>query len=470
MKNLFRASLARRVVAALLVGVLLVWPTLIIADYLQILHQQEQDRRNFATSPVGDQLLAALASVDNTQDVRAIAAALDRIDNRSRESIHSPITSVIQIRDRLDGRLVYSSPAVADVILRGEPFSRTDQLVHGLTYQVFEADSSRWSVLWGRTLLDTPWIFRTLAREIVGNIAIAIPCLLLPVLLVVLQGLRPLRRFSDQIAARGPDDMSPIGSIPKHAELKPLAVALDDLLGKLRRKIEAEQSFVANAAHELRTPLAVVTAQAHVLAKATTPEDRDEAQQHMEGAASRASHLIHQLLLLASMDMQRPAKCTTVDVAQLVRQTIAYFVPSTATRNIELAVEAPERLMLMLEVESFHSVLENLVDNAIRYGRQNGTVLVTLLHRGATIMLSVADDGPGIAQQERSRIFDRFYRGERTIDVPGTGLGLAITKQAASRMGGTLRMTPGLDGRGICFTLQIPVPIAPDPRVAASRC
>jgi signal transduction histidine kinase len=350
---------------------------------------------------------------------------------------------------------VYSSPAVADVSLRGEPAFRTDRVVHGLTYQVFEADGPRWSVFWARTPLAASWILKTISGEEIGSIGIAIPCLLLPVLLAVLQGLSPLRRFSDRIAARGPDDMSPIGLIPKHAELKPLAVALDDLLAKLRRKIEAEQAFVANAAHELRTPLAVVTAQAYVLAKATRAEERDEAQRHMEGATSRASHLIHQLLLLASMDMQRPAKCTAVDLAQLIRQTIAYFVPSASARNIELAVEAPERVMLTLEVESFHSVLQNLVDNAIRYGRESGKVIVALLPPGDAVTLSVADDGPGIAQEERSRIFDRFYRAEGTADVPGTGLGLAIAKQAAARMGGALQMAPGLDGRGICFTLQI---------------
>jgi signal transduction histidine kinase len=145
-----------------------------------------------------------------------------------------------------------------------------------------------------------------------------------------------------------------------------------------------------------------------------------------------------------------------VDLAQLVRQTIAHFVPSASTRNIELEVEAPERVMLTLEVESFHSVLQNLVDNAIRYGRESGRVIVALLARGDAVMLSVADDGPGIAQEERSRIFDRFYRAEGTADVPGTGLGLAIAKQAAARMGGALQMAPGLGGRGICFTLQIP--------------
>jgi two-component system sensor histidine kinase QseC len=453
-----------------LIGVLLVWPTLIAVDFLQILQQQKQDRRNFAATIEGGQMLVALATVEEPAQARAIAAALDRMTNRSRQRQHVPITAVMQVWDRRDGHLVYSSAAVADVSLRGEPAFRTDQVLHGLTYQVFEADGPRWSVFWARTPLDATWILTTLGTQMIGDIVIAVPCVLLPVLLAVLQGLRPLRRFSDRIAARGPDDMSPIGLIPKHAELKPLAVALDDLLAKLRRKIEAEQAFVTNAAHELRTPLAVVTAQAYVLAKATRAEERDEAQRHMEGATSRTSHLIHQLLLLASMDMQRPAKCTTVDLAQLVRQTIAYFVPSASTRNIELAVEAPERVMHTLEVESFHSVLQNLVDNAIRYGRESGRVIVTLVPRGDTVMLSVGDDGPGIAPEERSRIFDRFYRSESTADVPGTGLGLAIVKQAAARMGGALQMVQGLDGRGICFTLQIPSALSflCNPRGAAS--
>ena len=456
MKNLFRASLARRVIVAVLIGFILILPTFIVVDYLRILREQEQDSRNFGASSLGVHMRDALDTVEDPAQARQVFAAIDRMDSRSRRRNKVPITAVIQIWDRRDGRLVYASPAVADVILRGNPASRTDQVLHGQTYQAFEVDSPRWSMLWARTPLKAPWILKTLGRQIIGDIVIAVPCILLPVLLAVLQGLRPLRRFSDRIAARGPDDMSPIGLIPKHAELKPLAVALDDLLAKLRRKIEAEEAFVASAAHELRTPLAVVTAQAYVLAKATKVEERDEAQQHMEGATSRASHLIHQLLLLASMDMQRPVKCTTVDLAQLVRQKVASFVPSASIRNIELAVEAPERVMLTLEVESFHSVLQNLVDNAIRYGRECGKVIVALLPRGDAVILSVADDGPGIAQEEHSRIFDRFYRVEGTADVPGTGLGLAIAKQAAARIGGALQLAPGLEGRGICFTLQIP--------------
>jgi hypothetical protein len=167
--------------------------------------------------------------------------------------------------------------------------------------------------------------------------------------------------------------MSPIGLVPKHSEMKPLARALEDLLEKLRQKIEAEQTFVASAAHEMRTPLAVVTAQAHVLARATTDEERSDAEHRLEAGISRASHLIHQLLVLAGVDMDHhPSARTTVDLAPLARQEIAYFVPAATAREIDISLETPARLAVMLEPQSFRSVLQNLVDNAIRYGREGG--------------------------------------------------------------------------------------------------
>jgi signal transduction histidine kinase len=239
--------------------------------------------------------------------------------------------------------------------------------------------------------------------------------------------------------------------------MKPLAGALEGLLGKLRQKIEAEQTFVASAAHEMRTPLAVVTAQAHVLAKATTDEQRSDAEHQLEAGMSRASHLIDQLLVLAGVDMDHPSARTTVDLAQLARQEIAHFVPAATARDIDISLDTPDRLAVMLEPQLFRSVLQNLVDNAIRYGREGGRVTIQLVRRDGAVVLSVTDDGPGIAESDRSRIFDRFYRGEKPPDAQGTGLGLAIVKQAAARMDGKLQLTGGFDGRGCCFSLEIPV-------------
>jgi signal transduction histidine kinase len=250
--------------------------------------------------------------------------------------------------------------------------------------------------------------------------------------------------------------MSPVGVDPKYAELQPLTRALDGLLTTLRRKIESEQAFVANAAHELRTPLAVITAQAHVLAMARIDAERADAEQRLDAAIARASHLIHQLLALARMEMQREAEPDNIDLAHLVREEVAHFVGAALARGIELSLEAPDHLMLRLEPHPIQSVLQNLLDNAVRYGRPGGTISVELDRLPAAVRLSVSDDGPGIAEADRSRIFDRFYRGVKRDEVAGTGLGLTIVQQAAARMGGTVRLGDGLEGNGSCFTLDIP--------------
>jgi two-component system, OmpR family, sensor histidine kinase QseC len=456
MKNPLRPSLARRVVIALMIGILLSWAAFVVLNFLRLQEQQQDDKRNFAASPFAVQLLDALQGVDDPAQARAIVAAMDHISRKQRERRHVPIKVVMQMRDRHDQQLVYSGAGAAGEELHGNPSSRTEQVLGAETYQVFEVDTPRWAVIWARTLIDTPWVLKELGAESIRSIAIAIPCLLLPVWLAVMLGLRPLRQFSDRIAARGPNDMSPIGLVPKQAEMQPLALALDALLAKLRQKIEAEQMFVANAAHELRTPLAVVTAQAHVLATAATAEERSEAERRLEATMSRASHLIHQLLVLARMEMDPSPAGTLVDLAQLAREEIAHFVPAASARNIEISFETPDELLVTLEVQPLRSVLQNLTDNAVRYSREGGRIVIKLSSRGGAVVLAVMDDGPGIAESDHLRIFDRFYRGEKPPETPGTGLGLTIVKVAAARLHGELRIASGIDGRGCCFSLEIP--------------
>ena len=456
MRSLLRPTLVRRVVVALLSGFVFAWAALMSVDCLTFWRQQAQTARHFDTSPRGVLMRLALSGVEEPAEARAIAAAQERLLNDERWSAGMPTTEVFQVWDRREHLLVYSSPAVANEVLRGNPAQQTSQRLHGELYQVFEVDMPRWAVLWAHTAIDIPWVLKTLSKDLVRNMTIAWPFVLLPVWLAVLQGLRPLRRLSEKIAAREPEDISPVGIDPRHAELKPLIRSLDDLLAKLRHKIESERVFVANAAHELRTPLAVITAQAHVLAKATTDAERVDAERRLDEAIARASHLIHQLLVLARMEMERHAEPVSLDLAQLVREELAHFAPAAFAHNIEISLEAPDRLMLRWEVHSIQSVVQNLIDNAIRYGRDGGRIVVEIQPLIGAIRLSVSDDGPGIAESDRMRIFDRFYRGTQREQVSGTGLGLTIVKQAAARMGGSVQIGDGLDGCGCSFTLVIP--------------
>ena len=455
MKNFLQPTLTRRVALALLVSYPIVCAVLVGVMYLEYRQGQELYVGNFSDWPVALRLRDALATVEDPAAARAVAAAIQRIDNGQRQRGDVPLTVVMQIRDRLDQSLIYSSPLAAEVSLGGNPHRLTYQAVHGQTFQVFQLDTPRWRVLWGRTVVSASQFMGFVANDVLHYMTIAFPFILLPAWLAVSHGLRPLRRLSQAIASRGPASLSPVEVDARHAELQPLVAALDDLLMRLRYKLESEQLFVANAAHELRTPLAVITAQAHTLVKAGTATEQVEAQSRLNSAIERASHLIHQLLAVARLQMERPTELSTVDVALLAQKELANFVPAALDRNMDISLSAPDELLFVLEVHTFRSILQNLIDNAIRYGREGGNVIVELHLRGKTLVLCVADDGPGICATERERVFERFYRGTGRNDARGSGLGLAIVKQAATRLNGAIELRSGPGGHGCSFIVEM---------------
>jgi signal transduction histidine kinase len=456
MKVLLHPSLARRVLIALLAGLLIAWAAFVGVGVLTLKVQQRHDQRDFGNSPVGLQVRDALQAIDEPAQAVTIVSAIDRIGSGQRVRGNAPTDVLMQLTDRRDHTILYASPGLGSGILRGNPQLAGVQLIHGRPYWVFGLDTPRWAVLWARTYIDYPWVILLVGRDVISRIAIAIPCLLLPLWFAVWQGLRPLRRLSASLAGRGPDDTSPIGQIPDQLEMRPLVAALDGLLARMRRKILAERDFVGNAAHELRMPLAVMTTEAHVLSKPLEGAQRADARVRLEAAAARASHLVHQLLTLARMDMEQGAERIETDLARLAREEIAYLVSSATGREIELSLESPDCLAGKVDLQLFRSVLQNLVDNAIRYGKRGGRVVVTLSSAGDRVVLSVADDGRGIPEPDRTRVFERFFRAANARDTEGTGLGLAIAQRAATDLHGTLSITDGLGGTGCCFVLEMP--------------
>ena len=458
MKKLFRPTLARRMLFALLLAFCVVWLVLIAFQYVEI---RIQEGANPALQQAGTQVADILSSVDDPAEARIIVAAIDRAIRNARQRVHIPGTVLMQLWERNDSHLVFSSSRAVDVRLPPIPGRQSNQVDHGQIFEVLRSDTPRWSILVAQPRLESDWLLRSLSSDLTKYMLIAFPFLVLPMWLAITQGLRPLRQLSERIAARSSEDLTPLGVDPKYAELAPLVAALDGLLAQLHHKIKGEEAFVANAAHELRTPLAVISAQAHVLVKGRTEEERSEAQRPMNAAIARASHLVHQLLVLARLEMAHSGSAlTAVDVAHLVREEIGSFVPAAMARNMEISLEGPETLIASLDEHALQSVLQNLVDNAIRYGCDNGRIVVdlSLLSLGRNnIVLVVSDDGPGIAECDRSLVFDRFYRGQHR-DARGAGLGLTIVRQAAARMGGVVRVMSGLEGRGCRFELRIPAP------------
>ena len=241
----------------------------------------------------------------------------------------------------------------------------------------------------------------------------------------------------------------------RYAELQPVATAFDAMLERLRNHVRRERAFVQDAAHELRTPMAAIAAQAHVLARAPDSAQRRRAEEALDQALARTSHLSRQLLELATLDEVEARELQSIDVADLVQRTLAGAVPQASARNIELSLDGPDRLVFQFDRSALQSALNNLIDNAVRYGRDGGRVSVTLQAVGRCLALIVADDGPGIPTASREHVFERFWRGTGH-DVPGTGLGLAIVRQAVDRMGGTVQIEDGLDGCGVAFRIELP--------------
>jgi two-component system sensor histidine kinase QseC len=447
-------TLQRRSVAFVLVAFVVIWAVLLGYMY-------SQTQRNSALAPplqkFGEAFAGALEEISDPGQAAAVVAATEQWTNiRRRELGRLPGQLRFQLLDA-QGRTVYASRSL-DAAPGNPAKGLTPLELDGQAYMVYHQQGMRWTVRVVEPVRSAQEFLLYNSRFLVEYLLLALPFVVIPVWLSVRNGLRPLQQLAQAIALRKPGDLSPVGLTPRHLELKPLAAALDNLLERLRREVARQRVFVQDAAHEIRTPLAVITAQAHVMANAPAAQERQDAHKRLNQAIARASHLSQQLLLLATLDdMQRPAT-RRIDVAQAVRELLAQAAPVAMARGIELSLDAPDSLCIPVDEPALESIVLNLVDNAVRYGRSGGNVTVTLHGNEERLTVQVRDDGPGIPQAEQPLVFERFYRGSAGQDVPGSGLGLAIVRQAAARMGGSTAVTAGLGGRGVGFLVSVPVP------------
>lgn len=446
-------TLQRRGVSSVLIAFLVIWVVLLGYVYWQ---SQRMETSAPGLDRFGDAFAESLEPIADAAQARAVMAATSQWINARRQAEgRLPGRRLFELLDA-QGRRVWASPALGDTMLPGAFPILTAVEVGGIAYNVYEARSARWTLRVIEPLRTDAAFLVYNARWLLPYLMLALPIILGAVWLSVRNGLSPLQQLARSIAQRAPDDLSPLALRVRHRELKPLAHALDQLLERLKQKVERERFFVQDAAHEIRTPLAVITAQAHVLAHAAGSQVREQGLQHLNHAVARASHLAQQLLLLASLDEGRRPVPQRSDVAQALRLWLAPMANAAMARGIELELEAPDALMAAVDVPAFGSVVDNLVDNAVRYGRIGGRIVVHLLDEGERLTLLVRDDGPGIPAADRDRVFERFWRGSGHIDVAGSGLGLAIVRQAARGMGGAAALVAGLEGHGCGFRVSVP--------------
>ena len=232
--------------------------------------------------------------------------------------------------------------------------------------------------------------------------------------------------------------------------------ALNTLLGRISVALEGERRFTANAAHELRTPLAAIRAQLHLARSARDDDERRQALDRLQQGLERGVRVVTQLLALARLDPETtlPDACA-VDLGEIARTVCAELAPAALQRAQELSLEvSPGTPAARGNPDLLAMLLSNLVDNAIRYGRRDGHIDVTVSGRDDGVQVEVRDDGPGIPAALRERVFERFFRIEH--EQPGTGLGLALVRRIAELHGGRVELADGDAGRGLRASLVLP--------------
>jgi len=277
--------------------------------------------------------------------------------------------------------------------------------------------------------------------------------LLLPVIAAVLwfgirRGLRGLRGFAAAVASRSPDDLSRIDShVP--GEMAPVVEAVNGLLERLEESLDQARAFTDNAAHELRTPLAVLKAQAEVVAGARGTAERSAAVAELDLGVRRATRVLEQLLTLARL-RHAPRQRADITLMAQAREAIKDVYPAAALKGIELRLAGEESVTVRTDPALLHLILRNVLDNAAKYGPAGSAVDMTV----ADGEIVVRDRGPGISDAERDKVFTRFYRAHGALE-PGSGLGLSIVRKLIEAHGGTASVTSA-PGRGATFTLRLP--------------
>ncbi len=290
----------------------------------------------------------------------------------------------------------------------------------------------------------------TLATEIIKGVMvpqfIILPLAVLLVWMALVRGIRPLNDLEQKIRARKPDDLSPIEESYIPQEVAPLVSSINDLLTRLKASLTTQKRFLADAAHQLKTPLAGLRMQAELAQRESNPQDLRGSLQQIARASTRATHTVNQLLALARAETTgRTLPSARIDLARLVMGVVRDSVPRALEHGIDLGYEGPDEIPENCLMDGNPTLLQemtrNLLDNAINYAGRGGVVTArVLLDRfSGVIILQVEDNGPGIPENERELVLQPFYRALGT-NVDGSGLGLAIVHEIAQQHGATVLM------------------------------
>ncbi len=357
---------------------------------------------------------------------------------------------------------LYDFPEAGIVKLRNDEF-RGEELRVGYVYvELTGGESESKPVL--VQVAETQEKRTRLANEIIKGVIFP-QFLILPLAVGLVwfglgRGLAPLKSMQQRIRDRPPDDLSPIDPQGVPEEISPLVDAFNDMLQRLEGSIEAQKRFIADAAHQMKTPLAGLRTQAQLALRETDPAEVRRSLSQLVLSSERAGHLVSQLLALARMENQRnQAMLETLDLNPLARRLVTEWADEAIRRGIDFGFETDDRpAPIAGQPMLLRELFSNLIDNALRYTPRGGTVTVRVRTDDPDVLLEVEDNGPGIPESDRELVFERFYRVLGT-QIDGSGLGLAIVREIAEQHDADVSLrdtTPGAPSPGTTFVVAFP--------------
>ncbi|MEH6434950.1 sensor histidine kinase [Massilia sp. DD77] len=445
-----RHSLFGEILDWMLAPLLLLWPMSIAITYLvakSIANQPFDDALEDRVTVLSQQV----RSVDGRVTAQLPARAVDILRADDVDSVYFLING--PAGEHLDGDrdLPRPKPGSADDAARGGAVAFRNDSFHGIpvrvAYSYLNLDPLRERSDAAAPELALVQVAETLdkrahlANEIIKGVIlpqfIILPVILALVWFALSRGLTPLADLQERIRARPQDDLSPIDPRQVPEEISPLVGSFNDMLERLAQTIEMQKRFIADAAHQMKTPLAGMRMQSELALRQIDPDEIRRSLEQVAKSSESATRLVNQLLALARAENQPQAGLAfgEVDLPRVARETVQDWVQASFAHQIDLGFEPPEEAIHIAgNPMMLRELLSNLIDNALRYTPAGGSVTVRVRREDERAQLEVEDTGPGIAPAERERVFERFYRilGSNT---QGSGLGLAIVREIAQQHG-----------------------------------